>query len=68
MDYNAEMAEAKTDTTRKTFTISVKTLHYLERLAERGIHGSEWSGVARNFVEEGVRQAIKNGFITQDDD
>jgi len=61
------MADAKTDTTRKTFTISKATLRYLERLAEKGIHGSEWSGVARGFVEEGVRQAIKDGFIKQED-
>ena len=61
------MADSKTDTIRKTLTISKLTLRYLERLAERGIHGSEWSGVARGFIEEGVRRAIKEGFIEQDD-
>ena len=62
------MAETKTPTTRKALTLSKKSLTYLERLAERGIHGSEWSGVARNFIDEGIRQAIKDGFIKQDDD
>ena len=62
------MTETKTPTMRKALTLSKKSFAYLERLAERGIHGSEWSGVARNFIEEGIQQAIKDGFIKQDDD
>jgi len=61
------MAETKTPTVRRTLTVSKKSFLYLERLAEHGIHGSEWSGVARNFIEEGIRQAIKEGFIKHDD-
>lgn len=59
------MANGKTDTVRKTITLSKPTIRYLERLAEYGVHGSKWSGVAQNFVEEGVRRAIKEGFIKQ---
>jgi len=62
------MVETKTPTVRKALTLSVKDFEYLERLAGRGIHGSEWTGVARNFIEEGIRKAIINGFIKQDDD
>ncbi len=68
LNYHQQMVESKTETVRKTFTISKKALRYLDRLAELGIHGSEWSGVARNFVEQGIQQAIKDGFITLDDE
>ena len=62
------MAKTKTATVRKTLTLSRQDYRYLEILAERGIHGSEWSGVARNFVEEGIRRAIKDGFVNLDED
>lgn len=61
------MSKGKAKTVRKTITIAVTTFRYLERLAEKGTHGSDWSGVARGFVEEGVRQAIKDGFINLED-
>ena len=61
------MTAAKTDTVRKTITLSKATVRHLERLAIIGIHGSEWSGVARTFVEAGVRQAIQDDYIKLDD-
>ncbi len=61
------MANGKAETKRKTLTLTTITLRYLEKLAEGGIHGSDWSGVARGFVEEGVRRAIKEGFIDNSD-
>ena len=58
------MANGKAPTTRKTITLSLITVRYLEALAFKGTHGSDWSGVATNFVEKGIRQAIKDGFLT----
>ena len=57
------MAQGKTPTKRKTITFAVATLEYLEQLASKGTHGSDVTDVARNLVEEGVRSAIKEGFI-----
>ena len=59
------MADGKPDTDRKAITLTKITFRYLEKLAEGGIHGFDWSGVARGFIEEGVRRAIKEGFVNK---
>ena len=61
------MTDGKADTVRKTLTLTKITLRYLEKLAEGGVHGSDWAGVARGFVEKGVREAIREGFIDRSD-
>ncbi len=58
------MAQGKTPTRRKTITLAVTTLAYVEALAETGTHGSDVTGVLRTLVEEGVRRAIKDKFIS----
>ena len=62
------MAEGKAPTRRKTITLSVATIKYLEELATKGTHGSDIAGVARTLVEEGIRIAIKERFIAIRDD
>ena len=61
------MAKGKVPTERKTITLTKATLTYLERVAARGTHGWDVADVARQFVEEGVRRAIKDNFISLDD-
>jgi hypothetical protein len=51
------------DTDRRQITLSLKTWDYLEELAKRGTHGTSVPDVAKALVEEGVRQAIKDGFL-----
>lgn len=57
------MAQGKTQTVRKNVTFSAATLDYLETLASKGTHGSDAIAVIRTMVEEGVRAAIREGFI-----
>jgi len=61
------MSKGKVPTARKTLTLTGATLTYLERIAARGTHGWDVADVARQFVEDGVRQAIKEGFVELDD-
>ena len=48
-------------------TFSRVTQRRLEALAAKGTHGSGRTDVIRHFVEEGLRQAIKDGFISVED-
>ncbi|WP_343712865.1 hypothetical protein [Inquilinus sp.] len=57
------MAQGKSPTTRKSITFNVATLKYLEALAATGTHGSDVVSVARTLVENGIRDAIKDGFL-----
>jgi hypothetical protein len=44
------------------------TVRYLEALKKKGTHGSDVAGVMTRLIEEGVRQAIREGFIQQMED
>ncbi len=57
------MAQGKTETVRKNITLSTATVAYLEQIAGAGTHGSDVVAVIRTMVEEGVRTAIREGFI-----
>lgn len=48
---------------RKKVTVSPATLRYLEKLVDSGTHGATVATVMARLVEEGVRQAIREGFI-----
>lgn len=41
---------------------------YLDDLAKSGVYGEGHSGIIRRFVEDGVRAAIKDGFLKEKDD
>lgn len=60
------MAQGKAETVRKNVTLSKATIRYLEKLATSGTHGSDVVDVIRTLVEDGVRSAIKDGFIQRD--
>jgi hypothetical protein len=54
-------------TVRKTCTIAALTLRRLERLARRGTHGTSAAAIMTNFIEAGIREAIKEGYIQLED-
>lgn len=56
-------AQGKSATVRKNVTFSAMTVDYLEELASKGTHGSDVVSVIRTMVEDGVRSAIRDGFI-----
>jgi hypothetical protein len=51
------------DTDRRPITLANITWTYLEELSKRGTHGTSSPDVAKSLIEEGVRQAIKDGFL-----
>ena len=51
------------DTERRPITLSQKTWEYLEELSKRGTHGTSVPDVAKSLIEEGVRQAVRDGFL-----
>jgi hypothetical protein len=51
------------DTDRRPITLANITWDYLEELSKRGTHGTSVPDVAKSLIEEGVRQAIKDGFL-----
>jgi hypothetical protein len=58
------MAEEKTPTERFQTTLSVETHEYLRELMRKGTHGSSVPAVGRALIEEGIRNAIREGFIS----
>ncbi len=57
------MAKGQTSTTRQNVTLSHKTKAYLAALAGMGTHGDSVSDVAKTLIEQGIREAIQNGFL-----
>jgi hypothetical protein len=57
------VAQGKVETVRKNVTLSAITVQYLEQLAAAGTHGSDVVTVIRTMVEEGVRKAVREGFL-----
>jgi hypothetical protein len=43
--------------------LDVETVKYLEDLAGKGTHGPSVPKVGRRLIEDGIRTAIKEGFI-----
>ena len=58
------MPKERSDTQRFQTMLSVETIKYLEMLAVKGTHGSSVPAVGRTLIEEGIRSAIKQGFIS----
>lgn len=50
-------------TERRPITLAVSTWQYLEDLARQGTHGTSVPDVAKSLIEEGVRQAVREGFL-----
>jgi hypothetical protein len=51
------------ETERRPITLASVTWAYLEELSKRGTHGTSVPDVAKSLIEEGVRRAIKDGFL-----
>jgi hypothetical protein len=41
----------------------VASWDYLDQLSKHGTHGTSVPDVAKTLIEEGIRQAIKEGFL-----
>jgi hypothetical protein len=50
---------------RLPVTLSPATHDYLASLALEGTHGTSVTDVAKTLIEEGIRQAIQNGFLNR---
>jgi hypothetical protein len=61
-----EKPEPGTD--RKSCTLALETIRYLDALSKKGTHGRGVSKVMTTLIEQGVRRAIIEGFIKQFDD
>ncbi len=53
------------DTERRPVTLAVATWDYLDQLSKLGTHGTCVPDVAKTLIEDGIRQAIRNGFLKQ---
>ena len=53
------------DTDRRPITLAVATWSYLDQLSKLGTHGTSVPDVAKTLIEEGIRLAIKDGFLKQ---
>ena len=53
------------DTDRRPITLAVVTWGYLDQLSKLGTHGTSVTDVAKTLIEDGIRQAIKDGFLKQ---
>jgi hypothetical protein len=47
--------------------LGLKTHAFLEVLARKGTHGTNATDVAKSLIEQGIRDAIKEGFLTAED-
>jgi hypothetical protein len=55
------------NTDRLQVMLDLETLEFLKILGAKGTHGKNDKAVARTLIEHGIREAIKEGFLTQAD-
>jgi len=55
------------NTGRLQVTLDRKTLEFLKVLGGKGTHGKDDKAAARTLIEQGIREAIKEGFLTDND-
>jgi hypothetical protein len=53
------------ETDRRPITLALATWEFLNQLSKLGTHGTSVPDVAKTLIEEGIRQAIKDGFLKQ---
>ena len=63
--YLGVVLSAMADTDRRPITLAVATWEFLDQLSKLGTHGTSVPDVAKTLIEEGIRQAIKDGFLKQ---
>jgi hypothetical protein len=47
--------------------LDLKTLEFLKILGAKGAHGKDDKAAARTLIEQGIRQAIKDEFLSSRD-
>jgi hypothetical protein len=47
--------------------LDLKTLEFLKVLGAKGTHGKDDKAAARTLIEQGIRLAIKDEFLTVED-
>ena len=57
----------KAHTQRFETILAAETLEYLKLLASKGTHGSSVPALGRTLIEDGIRTAIREGFIEAKD-
>ena len=55
------------ETERLQVYLSLKTHAFLSVLLDKGTHGTSVPDVAKTLIELGIREAIKEGFLTEED-
>jgi hypothetical protein len=63
--YLGMVSSVMADTDRRPVTLAVATWEFLDQLSKLGTHGTSVPDVAKTLIEEGIRQAIKDGFLKQ---
>ena len=63
--YLGMVSSIMADTDRRPVTLAVATWEFLDQLSKLGTHGTSVPDVAKTLIEEGIRQAIKDGFLKQ---
>lgn len=61
------MPKAKIQTERLQVMLAHKTHALLAILADKGMHGTSPTDVAKSLIELGIREARKEGFLTDED-
>jgi hypothetical protein len=61
------MAKSKIHTERLQVMLALKTHALLAILANKGMLGTSPTDVAKSLIELGIREAKKEGFLTEED-
>jgi hypothetical protein len=54
-------------TERLQVMLSLRTHALLARLGAKGTHGTDLTDAAKTLIEQGLRRAIREGFLDQED-
>jgi hypothetical protein len=58
-----EQDEASNSSRKIACTLRATTISYVEQLVDVGTHGATFAGVMTRLIEEGVREALRDGLI-----
>jgi hypothetical protein len=64
---NFEYQNMAKNTDRLQVMLSLRTHAFLARLGAKGTHGTDSTDAAKTLIEQGIRRAIREGFLDKDD-
>jgi hypothetical protein len=64
---NFEHQNMAKNTERLQVMLSLRTHAFLARLGAKGTHGTDSTDAAKSLIEQGIRRAIREGFLDKDD-